>query len=431
MRLTILTFLLVCAFASPVLAGNLTITAFGNVSALSTYVNTKTNQTIFNLTVAADTDDITINGLNISFTGTASVGNISNVTVYNSSTSGLLLGHNSTFNSTPVFVNFSATGSSLVVKAGETRYLVVRYEIKSSATRYNTTGGNITGRGDIVANNTVVSNITLSSSTSTPSQIQDLHANANVTPRFVDTNVINQSFAYTITATGADGIKNITINLPSGYPLVNITALERGGVNLTPNTDYTNVTLSNQINITLSNPTTQNLKVFFTANTSSSSVASTAFTATLDGGNLSSVSTDVISNQTNVTTKVLANVTDIVASKTVAIANGTDYWEFNFTINFTETVSGLLQFKMTNWNNIGGSSIPLVSGSTNLTTLRNNTVFETINKTNIRNDYNISDGLSYSGASGFVIVYLRQIIPAGTAISQTWFTTYSFIFRAI
>jgi hypothetical protein len=419
-------------FSGTAFAGDLTITAFGNVSALSPYVNTRTNQTIFNLTVVADADDITINGINITFTGTATVGNISNVSIFNSSTSGSLLGSNTTFNSTPIFVNFSTTGSSLVVRAGETRYLVVRYEIKSNAASRFTLGGNVSGVADIVANNTVVSNITLPvNSTSTPSQIQDLHANASISPKYVDTNVINQTFIYTITPTGSDTIKHVNLSLPSGYQLVNLTAILTG---VSQPESVINVTASNSINVTFTTPTTQIIRLNFTVNTSSTPASSAAFIATIgdNNGNLSSVATDVINNQTNVTTKALANVANVVVSKAVAVVNGTDYWEFNFTVNITDQVAGLLQFKMTTWNDTATHYIAVSNSTLNLTTLRKDTDFNTTNKTAIRNDYVITDGLSYSTSetNKLVTVFLRQIIPSDAYIAQTWFTTYSILFRS-
>jgi len=125
-------------------------------------------------------------------------------------------------------------------------------------------------------------------------------------------------------------------------------------------------------------------------------------------------------------------VTNITASKTTAIVNGTDYWEFNISVNFTDMLTGLLQFKMTNWNNTEGKPvIPLTNGTDSFATLRNAFDFSSAAKYNITNDYNLTSGLSYSSTGpGLQTIFLRMIIPSGTEIASTWFSTYSMIFRS-
>jgi hypothetical protein len=419
---------LLAMFSAPVLAaGNLTVYGSGT---LVSHVNTNSSNAVLNLslnvTPSAGDGTVNITAINVTVSPIGfNAGNITAVEIKNAT--GLSLGSNTTnATGTGKFV-ISIPSGYFLSNTSNTTFLVF-VNISRTATRNINFSLNITASDEI---GTQGSNVTIATTSinSTAVFVQNLHANASVSPVFVDTSVINQSFVYTLVSTGADPVQNITVSVPSGYTSINLTAVQQGSSNLSTSL-YSNTTVSNQINITLNTPVSDTFKVFFTANTSSSPVSSSAFASTITGSNLTGVSTDVVANQTNVTTKVLANVTDTLVSKTVAVVNGTDYWEFNFTVNLTETISGLLQFKMTNWNNTAGSVIDIVGGGTNLTTLRKDTDFNTTNKFNVKNDYNITDGLSYSGASGLVTIYLRQIIPSGTPISATWFTTYSILFRS-
>jgi hypothetical protein len=278
---------------------------------------------------------------------------------------------------------------------------------------------------------------------STLATIRDVHANVTVSPRFVDTSVANQTFAYLFNISGTDSITNLTISIPSGYTLINLTNVERGGVNLTAGTDYTNTTLASQLNISLVSSTTQLLRILFIANTSSSSVLSSAFNSTIDGVSIFGASTDPASvNSTNVTTQPILNASDVAILKSTAIVNGTDYWEFNFTLNYTATIltGGLIQFKLTNWT-AGSQNISLtnatgataVCAAPNCATLRNEANFNTTNKFNVTNDYgSTTKGIFVSSitAANLVTVTLRMVIPSGTPISSSWQATYGFLFRA-
>jgi hypothetical protein len=402
-----------------------------SVNGTANFVNTRSNMTVFNLTIHADNITANVTGINITLTGNATGGNVSKVFVFNASTSGTLLGTNTSVNAnltsgSAMFVNFS---TPLLMGKDTRTGLFVLFEIASNAKSGSTIGGNLTSVGDVVANSTVVANVSLPNSTL--ATIRDVHANVSISPRFVDTSVANQTFVYTFNITGGDSVINLTISLPSGYTLINITAVERGGTNLTSDL-VTNTTLANQINVSLITSTINLIKIYFIVNTSSSSVASSEFNSTMDSVGLQRVATDtLLLNQTNVTTQPILNATDVKILKSTAIVNGTDFWEFNFTLNYTATIpsGGLIQFKLTNWSatisgvvrnlSITNASGDVICGVSNCATLRNEANFNTTNKFNVTNDYeSLTKGISVSSTTlGSLVTFtLRMVIPSGTPI---------------
>jgi hypothetical protein len=82
---------------------------------------------------------------------------------------------------------------------------------------------------------------------------------------------------------------------------------------------------------------------------------------------------------------------------------------------------------MSNWTNSAGQSIALTSGLTNYATLRETSS----NMINVSSDYNIASGVSFTAAQwGTKNVILKMIIPTGTPVSSSWWTTYSALFRS-
>ncbi len=422
-------------FSMPIFAaGNLAVSR----SSLTTpaYINTGSNA-LMNITLNATVGNVSITGIVINLTGSAAMSNFSSFLIYNDSdnngivgVSEALLGSNASFNAT---TNSTVVNLSISITANTERYILLVLNVSSLATLRTNVSINITSNASITTGGS--DNITIPGSyiNTTLAQIHSVHANATITPRFVDTSVPNQTFVYEIKPTGAEAISNITINLPGGYTYVNNTLdVERNGVNLTT-TDYTNSTNSNMINITFTLPRTETHKIYFKANTSSTPVNSTAFTSTISGSNLSNVAADPSNLTVNVTIKQLINVMNVNAIKSSALINGTDYWDFNFTLNITATTYGLIHFRMDTWNNTAGQTISL----TNQTEISNSTFYyatfrqNDVNAVNVTTYYNYTRGVSLAATeNNLYYMALRMIIPSGTPVSSSWWTTYSLLFRS-
>jgi len=349
---TVLALVLLLVFVSPAFAaGNLEV----NSSSLApAYINTRNLTNMLSLNFNATTEDIRLVSINVTISGNATIGNVSSVSVLNST--GAVLAANSTNLTGTKFIIFIPNGIN--VSTLNITTLTVAVNLSASAASGSNLSVRINDLNEFGVNTTATTiSSSAGASNSTESIIQDVHVSTSIIPRIVDTYVTNQTFIYTFLPTGTNSIQNFSLSIPSGFTLVNLSSVEVGGSNLSAGF-YTNTTLSNQLNITLtSTSTTSTVKLFFNANTSSPAVG--FFTSTVTGSNLTGVATDAMSNQTNVTAKVLLNVTNIGAIKTVAIVNNSDYWEFNFTINVPSTVSGMVQFKMTNWTSTESYSIAL------------------------------------------------------------------------
>jgi len=410
--------------ASPVFAaGNLSVNSTNLALA---YINTRALTNMLNLSLNSTGGDTNLTGINVTIGGTASIGNVTLVALVNST--GSVIASNTTNSSSTGFTIFIAGGFN--VSGTTLKNLIVALNTSSSAATLVTVNISLSPSAsffvDSGSNATVLAGFINSSS----SQIQDVRANASITPNIVDTFVVNQSFTYIFTPTGANAIQNFNVGLPSSFTLVNITAVEQGGSNLS-SALYTNATQSSQVNVTLNTPINAIVKIFFTANTSSDTTGN--FSSVIAGSNLTNVATEIATgNRTNVTAKQLVNVTNVGAMKTVAILNDTDYWEFNFTINITDTVTGLLQLKMNNWtSNQPAGSIVLFNSTEHFATFRTSSNFSATSRVNVTNEYNITSGLSISASPASpVIVFLRMLIPRNTVISSSWYTTYSMIFRS-
>ncbi len=420
-------------FSMPIFAaGNLTVSR----SSLLTpaYINTGSNA-LMNITLNATVGNVSITGIVINLTGSSTVSNFSTFLIYNDSdnngavgVSEALLGSNATFNAT---TNSTVVNLSISVPANTERHLLLVLNVSSLATLRTNVSINITSNTSITTGGS--DNITIPGGyiNTTLAQIQSVHANATITPRFVDTSVPNQTFVYEIKPTGVEAISNITINLPAGYALRWLESIERAGSNDTSLS--ANSTNSSIINITINTPTTNTVRVYFKANTSANPVNSSAFSSIITGSNLTNVAADPSNLTVNVTTRQLINVTNVNAIKTSALINGTDYWDFNFTLNITATTSGLIHFRMDAWNNTAGQTISL----TNQTEISSSTFYyatfrqNDANMMNVTTYYNYTRGISLSATENTLYyMALRMVIPSGTPVSSSWWTTYSLLFRS-
>ncbi len=412
--------------------GNVTITGRDLVT-VNNYTNSNTSVVMLNLSLDVTTEagsrTVNVTFLNISLGNGTNVGNVSAVELYLGNDTTVIGSSVTPTNSTTFNVTIT---NKLVVNSTSNASIIVKFNL----TRNATSGGLLSaviGSSVDVGVDSDGSNVTFSNTVvSNATRIQSLHANASVSPQFIDTNVINQSIVYTIIPTGTDGINRTIIWVPSGYNLTNVSTVEVDTANVTSGVTYT--TASNYINVTMSTATTNRIKVTFNVNTSVTRVDSAAFMSFMHGGNLTNISTDTpTAGSTNVTTQQIVNVTNILVNKGAAIVNGTDYWEFNLTLNFTANISGLLQFKMSNWTDASSppNTIHLNTSSTFYATLRNNTnAADNNGKFNVTSVYVSGAGINQTITnSGQLTLILRMILPSGTAISNTWAATYNFLFR--
>ena len=423
-------------FSGTAFAASLNITS--NAVALPAQSNLSSNVTMLNLMVIHDADYLNLTYINFTFNSTSSGANGSTtgigVCVFNRTLAEPLnCSYNWSFNQTNVTFGLNMTNN--------TNYtLLVTYSILPNAT-------NPTNISVFISSNTSIGTNATSNTLNISNSIFPLSSNftiiriasasASITPRYVDTNVTNQNFIYNIT-TGPDPIYGLVINTSPGYNITDVVNVTVDGVQCYPSAGgCTAVNFSNQINITFVGGRTGTILVNFTANTSSTSINSTAFNSTINGTNIHFINTTPASaGSTNVTTKMLVNITNITSVKNVAFVNGTDYWEFNFTVNITEAVYGMIQFKMNNWTSAStGYNITLQNATSgNITyyaTMRNaSESISTSNKLNVTNDYNITQGVFMNTtAAGTHSMSLRMVIPSGTQILSDWWTTYKILFR--
>ncbi|MEK6888471.1 MAG: hypothetical protein AABX14_06010, partial [Candidatus Aenigmatarchaeota archaeon] len=333
-------FLLSPAFA----AGNLNVTS---TSLAPVYINTRTVTNMLNLTMNSTVGNTNITSLNVTIAGNITIANVSGVFLINATGSTIA---SSTSNSTTTKFTVSIP-AGFNASSGANTSLIIAVNVSGLANPSSNVSLQLESSAAFAVDSS--SNVTFSNFVnSTDSEIRDLHANASVSPNFVDTNAINQTITYSVVMTGHEKLNGTIITIPSGYSFVNISNVELEGAN---NTAIETVTTSpNYINVTLS-ITKSKIKVFFNVNTSNSRINSSAFATAISGGNLNNVTTDTVSPGVNVTTQQLINVTNVALAKGAAIVNGTDYWEFNFTLGFTANVTGLLQFKMSDWTDASSS----------------------------------------------------------------------------
>jgi len=427
--------LLLLSFVSPVFASaNVSITG---APLTDVYVNTNASAEVMNLTIEADRGEATVNITSINITVvTGTVGNISSISVKNST--GSILGLNTSNGTTTSYTIYLGNGLIVNGTISNTSLIIVVNTTINSLSELNLTL-NISADTEVRTESAV--NISLTT-VENGVQIQDVHANVTISPSNVDTSTVNQSFVFIVTPTGTDPVETVILTVPSDFTSIkiyNITLENSNASNLNANS-----TTGNLINVTANTPTGSPIYIYFTANTSSSTVTKAFFNSTIYGSNLSNITTDLsVVGSANVTTQPVLNISNVQISKSTAIVNGTDYWEFNFTLNYSSSISagGIIQFKMTNWSNSPNQNISItdaagstaVCGVTHCATLRNDTNFSAAGgKFNITNGYETFTKGTYIGSvtSNTVIqVFLRMVVPSGTPVSTSWQTTYGFLFR--
>lgn len=449
--------LIVFSVAPALAAGNLTVTN-GTLSSLSSsgdFWNTGMN-VILNITFYSRISDVNVTGLLVNITGSLNASNITGIFVYNDSDSDAIidpseiaLGSNTSLNNTFNY-SFILFSTVLSVPNHTNRSVLIAFNISRSAFRFNTTGAYLSGGANVNTSNLEVSdNVTLALGTinSSVKMILDMHANATISPRVVDTNVTEQMFVYTIAPTSQNTTDRMKIVIPVGYTLLNVTDVYVGTVRYTRNfagsngSEIVGVTLGiTEFNLTFTTPGPANpIKINFTLNTNLSAQNSVAFETKIFGNGLNFVNLDVYSEATNVTTTQVMQVLSVGGNKTAALVNGTDYWEFTLRLNFTANVSGSIQFRMNNWTSSAGT-ITLTNGTQFYASIRNDsTITNSTRIANITNDYNTTQVIPFNVTSDATTentvtkvkhLVLRMTIPSSTSVSTGWYNVYSLLFRS-
>jgi hypothetical protein len=426
MRILIAFIISTFLLASSALAiGNVTVTG---ANMASVYVNTRTQYNFLNLSFNATATEVNVTSLNITVKGVG----VENVTsVYLINETGSVIASNTSWNTTVNYTVLSPSGG-FNVTLWQNRSMVLAVNISRNATRTSNITVNLSS--GLTTNNSA-DNISILSSQSIGSQIQDLHINGTVRPTVVDTNVINQSFVYLLTYDGADRIYGTNITLPLGFGTPYVSNVEDSSNLSLASGDYSQTTSARTINISFgSSGITLRagpiIKIFFNATTNSTTIVSTRINSTVSGSNFTALSTEVNDTTNNVTMKQLVNVSSVALVKSTALVNGTDYWEFNLTLNFTANVTGSLQMNLTNWSSaLGSIALTNSTGDGFYASLRDNGNWSNImNVTNVYNKTMSIQGCCTEGTVYYVL--LRMIIPTGTAVTNSWSTTYNFLFRS-
>ncbi len=448
--------------ASAAFAGNLVVIGSNQTPS---YANTGDLVNMLNLNVSANmsgTGTMNISRMNITINRIMASGNISGIFIYvngTGNTLGTLVGSN-----TSITENVSVIQLNPQVNVSQVNHttLFIYINISKGATPREKFNVTLNSTQDIeVSEGNNVHNLTTTNSSTT--QIQHVHSIGTITPRYVDTGdnsitgVQNQSFVIYLEINGTDRFENISIRLPSQYVLINITGISNSTYTLYGNysvgsSPYLNLTFGGDT-INISNYTNGGgyrglnngdgfIKINFTANTSASAVSSLHFNVTMTGSNLTNVNvTDNATGSMNVTTQDLITLTAALAKRT-AIVNGSDFWEINLTINITANVSGILQFRMNNWNsttvgysllNITNESGLVTSNSINYAMLRNTSGTGDTNsgQFNISTEYGAPTrglALRYTGLNRTLV--LKMIIPLNTPTASDFRTTYFWLFRS-
>lgn len=443
----------------PVYAGgNITVangTVSSNASVAGDFWNTGLNP-MLNLSFnATGNGEVNVTSILINMTGSLNTTNITGMFVFNDTDADAaldlgepLLGSNTTLNST---FNYTVISFSTIlnIPANTKRNVLVAVNISRSALRFNTTGIMITINSSIRTNNSdSLDQITISTGSinSTVKQVLDMRANATLSPRVVDTNVSQQMFVYTISPSGQEKINRTKIVVPVGYTLVDVTDVYIGST--LQNRSFDGSVGVNQVGIVLGttefNVTTNTggtssvIKINFTVNTNLTAQSSAAFASKIFS-NISFIDPDLITDtDTNVTTTQIIQIVSLGGNKTAAVMNGTDYWQFTFNINISVNVSGLIQFRMSNWSSSGGT-INLTNQTPPST---NNTQFfaslfmsnDTGRVTNVTDNYNVTSGIVFNStadtANGVKHLVLKMFIPSYAPVTSGWYSVYSMLFRS-
>ncbi|MFA4820484.1 MAG: hypothetical protein WC613_06030, partial [Candidatus Aenigmatarchaeota archaeon] len=220
-------FLLSPAFA----AGNLSVTS---TSLAPAYINTRTVTNMLNLTMNSTVGNTNITSLNVTISGNTTIGNVTGIFLINAT--GSTIASSTTNSTTSKFTVSIPAGFN--ASSGANTSLVIAVNLSGSAPKTNVSI-QISSSAEFVVDGS--SNVTFAAGfvNSTESLIQDIHANASISPNFVDTSAINQTLVYTLTPTGTDRINRTIITIPSGYNFTNISSIEVSGSNSSSLSSYT------------------------------------------------------------------------------------------------------------------------------------------------------------------------------------------------
>ncbi len=439
-------------------AGNLTVTngSLSQFSSSGDFWNTGMN-VILNISFNTTVEDMNVTSILINnITGNLNYSNITGIFVYNDSNKNAVIDPSETLLGSNTSLNISTNSSFLPfatilnVPNNTKRNILIAYNITASAFLFNTTGAIIASNNSIGTNNTdSLNNITISTGSinSTVKLILDMHANATITPRIVDTNVTEQMLVYTITPTSQNATDRIKILVPAGYSLVDVTDVYVGTTRYNRSFDGTNASErvgvtrgDTEFNLTFTTPGPANqVKINFTVNTSVTPQGSISFASKISGNGLNFADPYVFNEETNVTTAQVMQILSVGGNKTAALLNGTDYWEFTFKLNFTANVSGSIQFRMNNWTGPSGT-INLTSGTVFYASIRNDTTITNSTRiANVTNSYNTTQVIPFNVTSDATTedtvtklkhLVVRMAIPSGIPVSSGWWTVYSIIFRS-
>ncbi len=425
MRIALISVMFLFIVGTAFAAGDITIKT---TDVAPSYLNTKSLTNMLNVTLNTTSGQGNITYVNVTIGGNVGFVNISSVSIVN--LTGSVIASNTT--------NFSQTNYLIIIPGGFNATTVGANTSFVIAINVSTTRAyedNISVKIDSINAFGTDSGTLSFGATANSSEpfVEDVHATVTIDPNFVDTGVENQTLIYTITPTGNTPIKNATIWIPSTYTFVNVSTITAEATN-TSGLLYS--TSPVYINVSINTPTTNPIMIYFNVNTSRERINSTKFDSFIYGGNQSNVTTDKASaGDVNVTTQQILFVKTITTAKAVALANGTDYWEFNYTFNFTANVTGIIQFKMTNWTDASSppNSIPINTTSIYYATLRNNSNFSNVDgQINITDRYRkgVGNKVTVTDNGAVVNLILRMMVPSGTAMSRTWAATYDVLFRA-
>jgi len=404
------------------------------------YSNTNSYVKLLNLSLnLTGIDSVSITSINVTFNSTASINaNATNLTACAFNETFDAISCNSTWsgNTTVLNMNYEVTNAT-------ERTLYIGYYINRSLVNLSVIHGlnvslYISSNESITLNDTSVlkdnSTFPLSSRFT---QIQDLHAVASISPHYVDTNVKNQSFRVIVNITSYDVANKTIIYIPAEFTNVNLVDCMyiTGNNNEITGCGGVWTVSNNQIHLTDITYYIKYLRVNFTADTNQSGEFTRTFNASVSGGNLTDIPvSESSSGALNVTTKQLINNVTITSVKNTAYitSDGSDYWEFNFTVNITANVSGLLQFKMNNWYSPSkNATINLTNGTAYYAKLWKSD--EPSNTINVTTEYgDASKGISLSNFSGLLRLTLRMYIPPTVqAVTNDWYTLYWILFRTL
>ncbi|MBU5678446.1 MAG: hypothetical protein KQA36_00960 [Candidatus Aenigmarchaeota archaeon] len=449
----IITFILLLASISG-MGYSAALNVTSNKVELLSYVNTESNVTMLNLTLSRNetsNETIRITNIIINFNSTnenlnASITNLV-VCIYNSTINeSQKLGCSSRWNVSSDVNRTNITISNFTISNNENKTILIVYEINRSVitpinvSLFLTNDSLITNATNITISflNGKDYNSTSRYFSSNFTQIQDLHANAKLLPRYVDTNVKEQEIVYIVNSSGKDDIKSIILEVPSNFSIVSnnikfvITKSDNTTATFSSCTDLCKLE-ENKINLT--SQAGIKLSIINISLNTTEDEGDFTFNSKIYGENLSDVSTDVNGSETKLFVKQLFNITNVGVMKNIAIVNGSDYWLFNFTIIMNANVSGLIQFKMNDWKSDSkNATIPITNGTGD-----NATYYASMwlsgnesNIFNVTNEYNINRGVRLNAIENrnYTLI-LKMIIPRGIPIASDWWTTYSMLFRSI